>query len=114
MPETGTLAQKPAPEIFREMAAAARNGVLRLANGRRIRVVVFEMGRPVFAISNVPDDQLDIILMRQRKISRDQSAAVRREVQKEPDIGPKLLELGFIDAETLEATKLEQITRIIQ
>ncbi len=114
MPESGTLADKPAPEIFREMAVTKRDGVLRLAQERKVRVIVFELGRPVFAISNLPEDQIDFVLLRQRKITRDQSAAVRRQVAKEAEIGPKLVELGLVDAGTLEASKTEQIVRIVQ
>ncbi len=114
MADKGTLAEKPAPEIFREMAAAGRSGVLRLAVDSKVRVVVFEDGRPVFAISNVPEDQLDVLLVRQRKITPEQATTAKRAVQKQEELGPKMIEMGIIDQDAAAAARIDQVERVVQ
>lgn len=114
MADKGTLAEKPAPEIFREMAATGRSGVLRLAVDSKVRVVVFEDGRPVFAISNVPEDQLDVLLVRQRKITAEQATIAKRAVQKQEELGPKMIEMGIIDQDAAAAARIDQVERVVQ
>lgn len=114
MPEKGSLVERPAPEIFRETASNGGSGVLRLSNGRNVRVVVFEEGRPVFGISNVPEDQLDVLLVRQRKLTSEQATMAKRLIQKEAELGAKLVELGMLDASVVESSRIDQVTRVIQ
>ena len=114
MAEKGSLVDKPAAEIFRELALGGGSGVLRLANDRHVRVVVFEEGRPVFGISNVPEDQLDVLLVRQRKITPDQATMAKRLIQKEAELPDKLVELGMLEPHIVATGRLDQVTRVIQ
>lgn len=96
------------------MAGAGRSGVLRLSSGKHIRVVVFEEGRPVFGISNVPEDQLDVLLVRQRRLTAEQAFLAKRQIQKEQELAAKFVELGLLDEDTAHEARINQITRVVQ
>lgn len=113
MAETGTLASKSVSQIFREMARTGRSGILRVTSGRQIRAVFFESGNPVFALSNVPDDQLDVLLVRQGKLTREQALHAKSQIAKETELGRKLIELRLMDAGAVEASIQEQIQLIL-
>src|SRR5688500_242143 len=102
MAETGNLTDKPVARIFREMMAARRNGILRLTQGKQIKAVFFEEGQAVFGISNVPEDQLDVMLVRRRKLTRDQAVEAKSQIKKEHEFGRKLLELNYISQAGLQ------------
>ena len=114
MPENGSLAEKPGAEIFREMVDTGRGGVLRVSLGQQVKVVVFEEGRPVFALSNVPEDQLDVLLVRQRKITADQARAVKLEILKEQELPAAIVAAGLLDSEAVFEARIEQVERVIQ
>ena len=114
MAEKGNLSEKPAAEHFREIASNGSSGVLRLAAGRHVRVVVFEEGKPVYGISNVPEDQLDVLLVRQRKLTPEKATMAKRLIQKEAELAAKLVELGMLEPSAVEPARLDQVTRVIQ
>lgn len=114
MAEKGIISEKPVTEIFREMGKSGRSGILRVQNDRHIRIVVFEEGRPVYGISNVPGDQLDVLLVRGRKLTPDQAKSVKQQITKEAEFGPKVVELGLCDVPTIDAAIYDQICRIVQ
>lgn len=114
MPEKGSLAEKPGAEIFREMVDTGRGGILRVSLGKQIKVVVFEEGRPVFALSNVPEDQLDVLLVRQRKITPDQAKAIKSRIQKEQELPGAIVAAGLLDDEGVLAARIDQVERVIQ
>lgn len=114
MADKGNISEKPVTEIFREMGRSSRSGILRVQADRHIRIVVFEEGRPVFGISNVPGDQLDVLLVRSRKLTPDQAKSVKSQITKEAEFGPKVVELGLSDVATIDAAIYDQICRIVQ
>ncbi|MBK6315560.1 MAG: DnaJ domain-containing protein [Blastocatellia bacterium] len=114
MADKGSISEKPVTEIFREMVKAGKSGILRVQTDRHIRIVVFEDGRPVFGISNVPGDQLDVLLVRGRRLTPDQAKTVKQQITKEQEFGPKLVELGICDAATVESAMYDQVCRIVQ
>lgn len=114
MAEKGSISEKPVTEIFREMGKTGRSGILRVQTDSHIRIVVFEEGRPVFGISNVPNDQLDLLLVRSRRLTPDQAKSVKQQITKEAEFGPKLVELGLCDAATVESATYDQVCRIVQ
>jgi curved DNA-binding protein CbpA len=113
MAETGNITERPVARIFREMAAGARSGVLRVTHGRQARGVVFEKGEAVFAVSNAPQDQLDAVLMAMGRLTREQAAEARAQVAKEAELGRKLLDLALVDRQTLDAAIRDQVERIL-
>lgn len=114
MAEKGSISEKPVTEIFREMGKTGRSGILRVQTDSHIRIVVFEEGRPVFGISNVPNDQLDLLLVRSRRLTPDQAKSVKQQITKEAEFGPKVVELGLCDAATIESATYDQVCRIVQ
>ena len=114
MADKGSISEKPVTEIFREMGKSGRSGILRVQTDRHIRIVVFEEGRPVFGISNVPGDQLDVLLVRGRRLTPDQAKQVKQQITKEAEFGPKVVELGLCDAATIESATYDQVCRIVQ
>src|SRR5436190_228616 len=77
---TASLAGSPAsfmlPDVFTFIAAAHKTGMLTLSSGEREAYVFFRGGGIVYAASNQDALRLGAILLRKRKISREQSAAV--------------------------------------
>src|SRR5690349_14677568 len=97
MAETGRLSERSVAEIFRDMARGGRGGILRVNQGRAIKVICFENGQAVFGLSNVPEDQLDVLLVRQRKLTPEQATRAKSQIKKEAEFGRKLVELNVLD-----------------
>lgn len=114
MADKGNISEKPVTEIFRNVFAAKATGLLRLSLDKQIKVVLLEEGRPVYALSNVPDDQLDVHLVRQRLLTPQQAKEVKAQVQREQELPAKILELEMLDAAQLQEARLDQIARIVQ
>src|SRR4051812_48132541 len=72
----GSLASFKLPDVFTFLAAARKTGMLTLSSGEREAYVFFRGGGIVYAASNQDALRLGAILLRKRKISREQSAAV--------------------------------------
>jgi tetratricopeptide (TPR) repeat protein len=113
MAETGTLSDKSVATLVRDMGRNRRSGVLRLSHGRTIRVLIFDEGRPAFALSNVPEEQLDVLLVRQRRLRPDQAAEAKSQIKKEFELGSKLVELGMLEPDDLRAATIEQARNVI-
>lgn len=114
MEHKGYIAEKPVPEIFRQIAAARSTGLLRLSSEQFTRAVVVEDGMPVYAVSNVPQDQLDVHLVRLRLLTPQQASDVKSRIEREHELPAKILELGLLTPDDLDSARRDQVARIIQ
>jgi hypothetical protein len=72
----GSLAVFKLPDIFTFLASARATGMLTLAQGEQEAYVFFRAGQIVYAASNQDSLRLGSILLRKKKISREQAKAI--------------------------------------
>jgi DNA-binding response OmpR family regulator len=91
------------PSLVTAFYQAQKTGELLLTRGKILKVVYFEQGQPVFALSNVAADRFGQFLVRVGKIKEPQLAeAVARAKPARRRTGDVLLEMGLLkDAERL-------------
>lgn len=91
------------PSLITAFYQAQKTGELLLTRGKILKVVYFEQGQPVFALSNVAADRFGQFLVRVGKIRESQLAeAVARAKPARRRTGDVLLEMGLLkDAERL-------------
>lgn len=97
-PSTGELRDN-FPSLITAFYLAQKTGELALTRGKVKKVVYFERGQPVFALSNVASDRFGQFLVRVGKISEQQLQQVAAQAQqagRPRRTGDVLLELGFL------------------
>ena len=72
----GNLAVFKLPDIFTFLATARNTGMLTLASGEHEAYVFFRAGQIVYAASSQESLRLGSILLRKKKITREQAAAI--------------------------------------
>ena len=72
----GNLAVFKLPDIFTFLASARNTGMLTLASGEQEAYVFFRAGQIVYAASSQESLRLGSILLRKKKITREQAAAI--------------------------------------
>ena len=72
----GSLAAFKLPDVFAFVATSRKTGMLTLASGEKEAYVFFRAGQIVYAASNQESLRLGSILLRKKKITREQAAAV--------------------------------------
>jgi tetratricopeptide (TPR) repeat protein len=84
----GHLGRETVAELIRGAAELRLSGLLRLTANKQIKVIFFESGRPVFAISSQPNDQPE------RRFVKDGLATIEQ-IQQAKSINASPNELGF-------------------
>ncbi|UCD84573.1 MAG: DnaJ domain-containing protein [Deltaproteobacteria bacterium] len=102
VPLSGDLKEIPFPEIMHSLYIRKRTGVLRLENDRINKEIFFRDGYPVFVRSNILNETLGRLLLKQGKISQE----VYETTLKKMAIGKKkqgsiLLEMGHLTPQEL-------------
>jgi hypothetical protein len=112
---SGALEHLPLPDIFEYLSALGKTGVLSLSSGQSRKRLFVSGGKIVFASSNLPEDRLGDILLRQGAVSRIQyDESVRRMRQSGIRQGQALVEMKAISPEALWTAVREQIRRIVR
>src|SRR5574341_1275279 len=65
----GLLSQLPLPDILQHLRLTQATGILSLVAGGARKAVYIKLGHVVFASSNLPNDRLGEILIREGKIT---------------------------------------------
>ena len=65
----GQISELPVPDILQHLRASASTGILTLVAGGARKALYVKDGRVVFASSNLPNDRLGEILLREGKIT---------------------------------------------
>ena len=100
----GDLAEGVVPDLLREIYVSRRNGVLTLARGEERQSLSFRRGHIVNSRTNVLEERLGEMLVRQGLLSEaDLARATEIVVRDRRRLGEVLLELGTIDASGLES-----------
>jgi tetratricopeptide (TPR) repeat protein len=99
----GALSKGIVPGLLREIYVGRRSGWLRLVRGGERQSIRFQRGHIVNAHSNVLEDRLGEMLVRQGKLSAaDLARATEIVVGEKARLGEVLTRLGLIDASGLE------------
>jgi two-component system, OmpR family, response regulator len=95
-PSAGTLGDN-LPALFTAFYQAQKTGELSLTRGKVKKVVYFEHGQPVFALSNVASDRFGQFLVRVGKITDPQLAEAMAKARPEKRrTGDVLLDMGLL------------------
>jgi curved DNA-binding protein CbpA len=109
----GQLGEKLIADLLREISQSKRTGLLRLNRGKMIKAIFFESGEPVFAISNLSNEQLDYKLIKEGHASREQVEEAKLRAGKAHLLAQTLVELGILERERVELIARELAMQII-
>ena len=97
----GQLSELPVPEILRYLDQIRATGILTLVSGGARKAIYLKEGRVVFASSNLPNDRLGEILIREGKITVEEYEASIRAISKGKRQGKVLVEMGALSPKDL-------------
>lgn len=93
-------------DFLRDIDEAELSGILRLRHNKTLKVLFFESGHLVFAISNLPDEELGQYLVNIGRISAEHMKQVKQYVSREHPLTFLLLHYKMLTHE--ELVKFEQ------
>jgi hypothetical protein len=97
----GQLSQLPLPDILQYLRVSDATGILSLVSGGARKALYLKQGRVVFASSNLPNDRLGEILIREGKITVDEYDTSIRAISKGKRQGKALVEMGALSPKDL-------------
>jgi hypothetical protein len=97
----GQLGELPVPEILQHLDQVRATGILTLVSGGARKALYLKEGRVVFASSNLPNDRLGEILIREGKITVEEYEASIRAISKGKRQGKVLVEMGALSPKDL-------------
>ncbi len=92
----GQLGEKLVTDLVREIAQKNLSGLLRITRGKTIKAIFFESGAPVFAISNLSNEQIEHKLMAGNLATAGQIEEARARAGKPHRLASSLVEMGVI------------------
>jgi DNA-binding NarL/FixJ family response regulator len=96
-PPRGDLADIDVASLLGRLLQSRFTGRVQFRRGPAEKMVHFEDGRPIFAISNLPHDRMGDLLYREGKITREQQQRARDlVVESGRRMGEILVEIGFL------------------
>jgi hypothetical protein len=99
-------------DFLRDIDDAGSSGILRLRQNRSLKALFFESGHLVFAISNLPDEELGQHLVNIGRISTAQLKAVQAQVNRTLPLTQLLMQQNLISHGELAQAEHEVITGI--
>lgn len=109
----GALADLPVPDILQQLRQSRGTGVLTLVAGGARKALYVKDGRLVFASSNLPNDRLGEILLREGKITVDEYEASIKAITKGKRQGKVLVEMGALTPKDLWEGVQFQVQEIV-
>ena len=109
----GQLSQLPLPEILEHLRTSLATGILSLVSGGARKALYVKDGRAVFASSNLPNDRLGEILIRDGKITVEEYEASIRAIHKGKRQGKALVEMGALSPKDLWEGVQFQVKEIV-
>jgi hypothetical protein len=97
----GQLAQLPLPDILQWLRVSEATGILTLVSGGARKALYLKKGRVVFASSNLPNDRLGEILIREGKITVEEYDLSIKAISKGKRQGKALVEMGALSPKDL-------------
>ena len=109
----GQLGEKLIPSLIREIAEKKGSGLLRLSRGKAIKAIFFEGGNPLFAISNLTNEQLENKLVKDGLATQEQIDQAKQPGAKANQLGPALVGMGALTDDLMRKTVRDQVMAII-
>jgi len=109
----GQVTELPLPDILQHLRLSRSTGVLSLVSGGARKALYLKDGRVVFASSNLPNDRLGEILIREGKITVDEYEASIRAITKGKRQGKVLVEMGALSPKDLWEGVQFQVKEIV-
>jgi curved DNA-binding protein CbpA len=101
-PLSGDLKEVPFPEVLHTLYIRKQTGVLALENDRINKEVYFREGYPIFVKSNILNETLGRLLLKQGKISQEvYEKSLKKMVATREKQGSILLEMGYLTPQEL-------------
>lgn len=97
----GQLSQLPLPDILQHLKSTQATGILSLVSGGARKAIYLKAGRVVFATSNLPNDRLGELLLREDKITVEDYEASIKAISKGKRQGKVLVEMGALSPRDL-------------
>ncbi|MCP4213231.1 MAG: DUF4388 domain-containing protein [bacterium] len=111
--EKGSLKETPAMKLLLTLFENGLTGILYVKNVDILKVLYFNKGKLIWAISNSDDDKLENILIASKLVDPDILLKVKKEAHVSDSIGKLLVEKGLITLEELIESSKSQLKRII-
>ncbi len=111
--EKGLLKDTPAMKLLLTIFEHGMTGILYLKNDDVLKVLYFNRGKMIWAISNSDEDKLENILISRELVSSNILMKVKREARVSESIGKLLVEKGLITLEELIDSSKTQLKRIV-
>src|SRR5215212_7056833 len=109
----GQLSELPVPEILQHLDQVRATGILTLVSGGARKALYLKDGRVVFASSNLPNDRLGEILLREGKITVDEYDGSIKAITKGKRQGKVLVEMGALSPKDLWEGVQFQVKEIV-
>src|SRR5215210_3715400 len=110
----GSLASFKLPDVFTFLASARKTGMLTVSSGGKEAFVFFRGGGIVYAASNQEALRLGSVLLRKKKITREQSAAVDESILRGGGrFGDIAVEKGIVTPELLDEFLKVQVAEVV-
>jgi hypothetical protein len=109
----GQLSQLPLPDILEQLRLSKSTGILSLVSGGARKAIYIREGRVVFGSSNLPNDRLGEILIRDGKITVEEYEASIRAISKGKRQGKVLVEMGALSPKDLWEGVQFQVQEIV-
>jgi len=109
----GQLVQLPLPDILQHLRLSKSTGILSLVSGGARKALYIKDGNVVFASSNLPNDRLGEILIREGKITVEEYEASIKAISKGKRQGKVLVEMGALSPKNLWEGVQFQVQEIV-
>ena len=97
----GQISQLPLPDMLQHLRESRATGILSLVSGGARKALYVKAGRVVFASSNLPNDRLGELLLREGKITVEEYESSIRAISKGKRQGRVLVEMGALSPKDL-------------
>jgi len=109
----GQLADVSVPDLLQQLRASGATGILTLVAGGARKALYLKEGKVVFASSNLPNDRLGEILLREGKITVEEYDASIKAITKGKRQGKALIEMGALGPKDLWEGVQFQVKEIV-
>jgi len=109
----GQLSQLPLPDLLQYLRSSQATGILSLVSGGARKALYVKAGRIVFASSNLPNDRLGELLIREGKITVEEYDASIKAISKGKRQGRVLVEMGALSPKDLWEGVQFQVREIV-
>jgi len=109
----GRLTELPLPELLQHLRLSQATGILKVTAGGARKAFYVRSGRIVFATSNLPNDRLGELLLREGKITVEEYEASIKGLSKGTRQGKALVEMGALSPKDLWDGVQLQIREIV-